>query len=68
LREVIMAELPELPLCRPDCRGLCPGCGVNLNREACRCPASKDSPPAGSPSAPVEPDWKRALRELKDRP
>lgn len=24
-------------LCSPDCRGLCPGCGVNLNREACRC-------------------------------
>jgi len=24
-------------LCREDCKGLCPGCGANLNIEPCRC-------------------------------
>jgi uncharacterized protein len=67
-REVIMAELPERPLCRPDCKGLCPGCGANLNHEACRCARSdSEQPTDAGPSAGAEPDWKRALRELKDR-
>lgn len=26
-------------LCREDCRGICPGCGQNLNEGECRCPA-----------------------------
>lgn len=30
--------LPMQPLCRPDCRGLCPRCGRDLNRGACGCP------------------------------
>ncbi len=25
------------PLCKPDCRGLCAGCGVDLNKGACSC-------------------------------
>ncbi|NLA05033.1 MAG: DUF177 domain-containing protein, partial [Firmicutes bacterium] len=25
------------PLCKPDCRGLCPGCGVDLNETTCSC-------------------------------
>ena len=29
---------PEVLLCSPDCKGICPDCGVNLNREKCRCP------------------------------
>jgi len=44
LREVvseqIYLELPLKPLCSESCRGLCPGCGVNLNKEACTCRAS----------------------------
>ena len=28
---------PEILLCRPDCKGICPGCRVNLNEEVCRC-------------------------------
>ncbi len=27
-----MAE-PIAPLCRPDCRGLCPVCGADLNED-----------------------------------
>lgn len=37
LREAIMLELPQLPLCSPDCKGLCPSCGINLNTISCDC-------------------------------
>jgi uncharacterized protein len=37
----LLAE-PLKPLCRPDCRGLCPTCGTNLNEESCECPVSAD--------------------------
>lgn len=29
-------------LCEEDCKGLCPGCGVNLNQEPCRCKQEVD--------------------------
>lgn len=32
--EVALA-LPLRPLCRPDCRGLCPTCGTDLNTNPC---------------------------------
>ncbi len=35
-QQIIMA-LPFKPLCRDTCKGLCSGCGVDLNRKACRC-------------------------------
>ncbi len=41
LRESVLLNLPVQPLCREDCKGLCPQCGANLNREACGC----DRPP-----------------------
>ena len=37
LREEIMLNYPLKPLCRPECRGLCPVCGRNLNKEKCKC-------------------------------
>jgi uncharacterized protein len=37
VREQIILTMPLKPLCREDCRGLCPRCGANLNREACTC-------------------------------
>ena len=33
----VMAE-PMQPLCKPDCLGLCPRCGYNLNQGLCGCP------------------------------
>jgi uncharacterized protein len=44
LGEELRAENPIHALCRPECRGICPGCGVNLNREKCRCPRSGARP------------------------
>ena len=37
IEEQILLALPTRPLCREDCRGLCGGCGVNLNVEECAC-------------------------------
>lgn len=37
IREQVLLALPTRPLCREDCRGLCPHCGANLNRAACGC-------------------------------
>jgi uncharacterized protein len=31
LRDALVLELPMSPLCQPDCRGLCPGCGERLD-------------------------------------
>ncbi len=41
-RDAIVLELPMAPLCRPDCAGLCPRCGANLNEGACGCVAPRD--------------------------
>jgi uncharacterized protein len=35
LREYLLLEIPISPLCRPDCKGLCPICGNNLNESTC---------------------------------
>ncbi len=44
VRDALLLELPIAPLCREDCAGLCPTCGVDLNSGPCGCP-----PPAGDP-------------------
>ena len=37
IREQCYLALPMKPLCREDCQGLCPVCGINRNREVCSC-------------------------------
>ena len=37
VRESIILELPLAPLCRADCAGICPVCGVNRNDQPCSC-------------------------------
>ena len=37
LRESIILHLPNYPVCRVDCRGVCPQCGKNLNEGPCSC-------------------------------
>lgn len=43
VHEAIVLGTPMIVVCREDCRGLCPSCGVNLNRETCACRPSGDS-------------------------
>jgi uncharacterized protein len=37
IREQVLLALPTRPLCREDCLGLCPHCGINLNHAECDC-------------------------------
>ncbi len=37
LRQLALLELPLAALCRPDCAGLCPTCGIDRNLESCKC-------------------------------
>ncbi|MGH9036188.1 MAG: YceD family protein [Acidimicrobiia bacterium] len=53
LRDVVVPELPIVPLCGSDCAGLCATCGANLNEGACDCAA-----------VAADPRWE-ALRDLE---
>jgi uncharacterized protein len=39
VREELALAVDTYPLCRPDCKGLCPNCGADLNLGPCRCNA-----------------------------
>ncbi|HAF10115.1 MAG TPA: hypothetical protein DCK98_08560 [Chloroflexi bacterium] len=54
LREELILVTPVAPVCRPDCAGLCPVCGDDLN----------DRPHAHD--EPVDRRW-TALQELRDK-
>lgn len=53
--ERVQMALPMKPLCRPDCKGLCAGCGKDLNQGPCGC--SHEA---------ADPRWE-ALRALKEK-
>jgi uncharacterized protein len=42
--ERIQMAVPMKPLCREDCRGLCPRCGQDLNVTACGCVVETSDP------------------------
>ena len=45
ITEQVILAAPMKVVCGPDCRGLCPTCGANLNLERCNCPPTQaDSP------------------------
>jgi uncharacterized protein len=44
LREYALLEIPISPLHSPDCKGLCPVCGENLNKTDCGHRPEPDSP------------------------
>ncbi len=54
-RDALALALPDQILCRPDCAGLCPVCGRDLNVE-----------PHEHEEEVADPRW-AALEELKDR-
>jgi uncharacterized protein len=45
-RDAVVLELPQVPLCREDCQGLCPYCGANRNEIDC-----------GHDLVPTDPRW-----------
>ncbi len=44
LWEEFVLTLPTKPLCRKDCKGVCPVCGKNLNEGACTCEKDGNDP------------------------
>jgi len=42
---LMLSQFDPKPLCKADCKGLCPGCGVNLNQAACQCHQTHDKDP-----------------------
>jgi uncharacterized protein len=53
-RDSVVLALPDKILCQPDCAGLCPDCGKNLNRE-----------PHGHEGQEIDSRW-AGLAELRD--
>ena len=37
VREYVLLGLPDGPLCRDDCAGICPVCGIDRNQRSCEC-------------------------------
>ncbi|CAH0122103.1 MULTISPECIES: DUF177 domain-containing protein [unclassified Paenibacillus] len=44
VEETLYMNLPYVPLCGEDCKGLCPTCGQNLNEQACSCSNERIDP------------------------
>lgn len=44
LIEQLQLNVPMKPLCRPDCQGLCPGCGADRNAGPCSCEETARDP------------------------
>jgi uncharacterized protein len=45
IRQQLVLAVDLIPLCREDCKGLCPTCGVNLNTDTCTCPPAEVTSP-----------------------
>lgn len=37
IRDIVLISFPVKLLCSPTCKGICSGCGANLNKENCKC-------------------------------
>lgn len=55
VREEVFLAIEPYVVCSPECRGLCPGCGANLNEGSCTCERDE-----------LDPRWE-ALRKLKEK-
>jgi len=53
VRQTVLLDVPQKLLCREDCLGLCPTCGVNRNDRPCACAADR-----------IDPRWEK-LKDLR---
>ena len=57
VREYVLLDLPDGPLCRDDCAGICPECGADRNTGACDCDvAPRDLRWAALEDLKIDPD------------
>lgn len=57
IRETILIDMPDIPLCSDQCKGICQYCGANLNKEECQCDKAKID-------EENMPDWKKKLKDI----
>jgi uncharacterized protein len=55
IREELILSLDPFVLCDPECKGLCPRCGVNRNQQPCECVGEE-----------LDPRWDVLRRALKN--
>lgn len=58
--DAVVMETPFVVLCQPECLGLCPTCGANLNKGDCGCAETAEQAWVDSDENPFA-----ALKELK---
>ena len=63
--EEVVLNAPTKFVCRENCAGLCPACGINLNRETCGCGISHDAESGNEPVAGGTPGTGRKPMETK---
>jgi uncharacterized protein len=56
LIQYALLTMPIKPLCRPDCAGICPQCGTDLNYSTCPCSAR-----------PVDERWRKLMNLKNER-
>jgi uncharacterized protein len=56
IRENAWVAVPVKPICTPDCQGICPTCGGNINLSECTCDGA----------APIDPRWGPLQALLKE--
>ena len=44
VKEQILLAVPTRMLCRPDCQGICPNCGIDKNTGECACSTDEVDP------------------------
>jgi len=44
VRDAVLLELPQAPLCSESCAGLCPECGIDRNKATCSCETDTTDP------------------------
>lgn len=54
LMEMVLLNHPIKMICKEECKGLCPRCGVNLNVEQCRCTNEE-----------IDPRWDKLRKLIK---
>jgi uncharacterized protein len=52
IRQYALLAMPSKPLCSPECAGLCPACGHDLNKEPCKCSSQISGKPMVETSTP----------------
>ena len=67
VREELLLAFPSCFYCSPDCKGICPMCGANLNHASCSCDTQQAEP---EPDAAAPSPWDQldALNLAPEKP